>query len=153
MSFIGEQDGHAYRTKISSLNDFEEGEHTISSRLSGANLLELDSAPVHPIGVPRIESTASLSVIPNISELKIKEEKYHKSIGPEYGFDLKKIKHHYIHRRGLRQQKDVLKHGELIPIIMRHDHGWHKYVLAFARYLPEEIAIVTINLNEHPVKG
>ncbi|CAG9314556.1 unnamed protein product [Blepharisma stoltei] len=154
MSFIGEQDGHAYRSKIGSLYDFEESAPiNIASRLSGSDLTELDIPSMRPSGIPRIESAASLSVIPDINELKRKEEKYQKELGPEFGFDLKKIKLHYIHRRGLRHEKDVLKYGELIPVVMRHEHGWHKQVLAFARCLPEEIAIIAINLNEHPVKG
>ena len=36
---------------------------------------------------------------------------------------------------------------------MKHDHGWHKQVLAFARCLSTEIAIILINLNEHAIAG
>ena len=47
-----------------------------------------------------------------------------------------KIKEHYKHRRSLRHEKKVLRYGDLIPLVMRHDHGWHRQVLCFARYLP-----------------
>lgn len=151
MTFIGEQDGYAYRTKISSLYDFDEEYPNTSSALSGGIMTDL--VPKHFTGIPRIASATSLSMVPDLNELKMKQERYQKELGPEYGFDLQKIRHHYIHRRSMRHEKDVLKFGELIPLVMKHDHGWHKQVLAFARYMPDEIAIIAINLNEHPVKG
>mmetsp|Transcript_22796 Transcript_22796/g.22534 ORF Transcript_22796/g.22534 Transcript_22796/m.22534 type:complete len:1013 (+) Transcript_22796:2043-5081(+) len=154
MTFIGEQDGNAFRSKISALYDFDEDRSApIPSRLSSVNLTEIEVPTIKKGGIPRVASAASLSISPDIKELKEKEEKYQKEIGPEYGFDLQKIKNHYIHRRSMRHEKDVLKYGELIPLVMKHEHGWHKQVLTFARYMPDEIAIVAINLNEHPVKG
>jgi len=145
MTFIGEQDGHAYRAPISSLYEFEQGT-SLPRQLSGANLIEAEKVES---SVPRVESAASLSLIPDLNELIAQEQKFKE----EVGYDMSKIKHHYKHRRQLRHEKDVLRYGGLVPLVLRHDHGWHKQVLAFARYLPEEVAVITINLNEHPVKG
>src|SRR3569833_3587706 len=67
------------------------------------------------------------------------------------GFDLKKIGTHYEHRRKLRREKMVLRYGSLVPLVARHDSGWHTHVLAFARYSLIETAIVATNLTEHNV--
>ena len=100
MTFIGEQAGHAYRSKIMSLYDFEY-KGSIPTMLSGTNLSHtpfLESVS----RVPRINSTSSLTVIPDMKALLGKEETFQKELGKEYGFDLMKIKEHYKHRRSLR---------------------------------------------------
>lgn len=154
MSFIGEQDGHAYRSKISSLYDFNDDSRSglLPGTLSSANLMDM-SQNFLTSTIPRTASTTSFSVIPDIKELEIKEEKFQKELGPEYGFDIRKIKLHYQHRRALRNEKEVLRLGEVVQLVMKHDHGWHKQVLAFARCLSNEIAVILINLNEHTVTG
>lgn len=43
----------------------------------------------------------------------------------------------------------VLRYGELIPLLARHEKGWHERVLSFARYSLMETAIISINFNEH----
>ena len=43
----------------------------------------------------------------------------------------------------------VLRYGELIPLVARHDNGWHERVLSFARYSIMETAIISINFNDH----
>lgn len=50
----------------------------------------------------------------------------------------------------LRQTKDVLRNGRMIPLSAEHDLGWHDHVLAFARYTQKEIAIIAINFNDSP---
>jgi len=154
MTFIGEQEGHAFRATISSVYETDNEEIPIyPSKLSGNNLIDLEQSYNYTPKIPRLESAASLSLIPDMKKLLQKEKKFHKELGPEYGFDLKMIGHHYRHRRAMRLEKEVLRYGGLIPLVMKHDHGWHKQVLSFARNSPEEIAVITINLNEHPVKG
>ena len=154
ISFIGEQDGYAYRSKISNLYDFDDDERpsVIPSAISTGNLVEYAQAVIQT-SIPRSASTTSFSVIPNIKELEEKEENFQKELGPEYGFDIKKIKLHYQHRRHLRNEREVLRTGELVQLVMKHDHGWHRQVLAFARCLTSEIAAIFINLNEHTVSG
>lgn len=53
--------------------------------------------------IPRVGSTTSLAIIPEVKELIERERKFAKDIGPEYGFDLTKIRMHYNHRRELRR--------------------------------------------------
>lgn len=154
ITFIGEQDGHAYRSKISSLYDFDDESRPalIPSSISTANLVD-PSYSIPKTMIPRTASTTSFSVIPDIKELEKKEQNFQKELGPEIGFDITKIKLHYKHRRELRAEREVLRLGELVPLVFKHDHGWHKQVVAFARCLPSEIAVILINMNEHPVLG
>lgn len=48
-----------------------------------------------------------------------KEHNFRKDVGPDLGFDLSKIKSHYINRRFIRQQKMVLRYGQMCPLIAR----------------------------------
>jgi len=45
----------------------------------------------------------------------------------------------------------VLRYGELVPLVARHDKGWHTHVLAFARFSLIETAVVATNLNDSKV--
>jgi starch synthase len=154
ITFIGEQDGHAYRSKINSLYDFDDESRPalLPSSISTANLTEV-VANLPKTVIPRVASTTSFTVIPDIKELEKKESSFQKELGPEVGFDITKIKLHYKHRREIRAEREVLRYGDLIPLVFKHDHGWHKQVIAFARCLPTEVAVILINLNEHPVVG
>lgn len=51
----------------------------------------------------------------------------------------------------MRQTKEVLQNGRLIPLSAEHDLGWHTHVLAFARYNNKQLAIIAINFNDSPV--
>jgi glycogen synthase len=154
MSFIGEQDGHAYRSKISSLYDYDDATRPsiLPSSISSNSLIEIQDN-MSQSSIPRTASTSSFSHLPDIKELETKEETFQKDLGPEFGFDIKKIKFHYQHRRSLRNEKQLLRTGELVELVMKHDHGTHGRVLAFARCLANEIAVILINLNGHPVNG
>ena len=68
MTFIGEQAGHAYRSKIMSLYDFEY-KGSIPTILSGTNLTETPFLQTTVNKVPRINSTSSLTVIPDMKAL------------------------------------------------------------------------------------
>lgn len=45
-----------------------------------------------------------------------KEQEFKASIQPDSGFDLSKIRSHYESRMQLRQNKMVLRYGELCPL-------------------------------------
>ena len=151
MTYIGEQDGHVYRTPITHVYTQQANQDASYEQRtgSGINLQE----PLTLSTVPQIESAASLSVLPTISDVVKKTSEYQQSIGPDAGFDLTRIKAHYHHRRSLRHQKAVLRYGELVPLIVRHEHGWHKQVLAFARHYKDETAVIVINLTEVEIRG
>jgi glycogen synthase len=154
MTFIGEQAGFTYRSKIANVYDFDheipkEGMNRVISGIA----LTQQPLIVQQSSVPKVASAASLSVIPNITEVIERETKYARDLGPEFGFDLTKIKNHYKHRRDLRHEQEVLRKGELIPLVLRHEHGWHKQVMVFSRWLRDEVAIIAINFNDHPVSG
>ena len=152
MTFIGEQDGHVYRTPITHVYTQQANQDASADFRAGSSTnLQQDVAVA--TNVPQIESAASLSVLSNISDVIRKQNEYIQQMGPEMGFDLTRIKAHYHHRRSLRHEKAVLRYGELVPLLVRHEHGWHKQVLAFARHLKEETAVIVINFNEHDVKG
>ena len=48
-------------------------------------------------------------------------------------------------------EKEVLRNGKLVPLSAKDNKGLHTHVLAFARYIKEEIAVIVINFNDHPV--
>jgi len=154
MTYIGEQDGHVYRTPITHVYTQQANQDATFEQRTGSGInLQLGPDQTTMSAVPQIESAASLSVLSHISDVVKKTNEYQQSIGPESGFDLTRIKAHYHHRRSLRHQKAVLRYGELIPLIVRHDHGWHKQVLAFARHYKEETAVIVINLTESEIMG
>jgi len=101
--------------------------------------------------IVRVKSSSSISVMGSSQEVKSKEAEVVKKIGPEYGFDLKKIHLHYEHRRKLRREKLVLRHGELVPLDAKHSEGWHSHVFAFARFSYSETAIIAINFSNYQV--
>lgn len=45
----------------------------------------------------------------------------------------------------------VLRYGELVPLVARHQDGWHNHVLAYGRYSLIETAIIATNLNDSEV--
>eukprot|EP01022_Parablepharisma_sp_SALTPOND_P024880 TRINITY_DN55_c0_g1_i1.p1 TRINITY_DN55_c0_g1~~TRINITY_DN55_c0_g1_i1.p1 ORF type:complete len:1631 (+),score=215.10 TRINITY_DN55_c0_g1_i1:3219-8111(+) len=99
----------------------------------------------------RVKSSSSISALASSKEAKKKEEEVVKQVGPEFGFDLKKINLHYEHRRKLRSEKTVLRHGELVPLDAKHSAGWHSHVFAFARFSHFETAIIAINFTDSQV--
>ena len=107
----------------------------------------------------RVRSTSNLAALlvetSNVADINRKEEDFLRSIGKEQGFDLKKIRSHYEHRRHLRSSKLVLRYGELLPLAAKNEqsetqgpHSFLSNVLAFARFSLMETAIVTINLSD-----
>lgn len=106
-------------------------------------------------GLTRVRSGSNLAAVVVESskgaDLKLKEQQFKAQIGPQQGFDLTQINSHYESRRRLRREKMVLRYGELVPLVARHNDGWHNHVLSFARYSLLETAIISINLNDSEV--
>jgi hypothetical protein len=99
---------------------------------------------------PRVKSLVSLSGvnIKNIKELQSKQELLVKEVGPEFGFDLTKIRYHYDHRRKLRSIHESFRRGKLIFLnVYDSNNDTHPNVLAFARHCPEETGIIAINFS------
>ena len=101
--------------------------------------------------IVRVKSSSSISVMTSSQEVKSKQEEVVRKLGPECGFDLHKINYHYEHRRKLRREKLVLRHGELVPLDAKHSEGWHSHVFAFARFSYSETAIIAINFSDYQV--
>lgn len=155
MTFSGEQSGHAFRPNITNIYKQQTPAlRLVPKPISAANLVAHGQEDIidKPI-VPRVESSTSLSAVMSLRDIKTSEQKVIKEVGPEFGFDLTLIGHHYKHRRMIRCEHEVIRTGDLVPLVLKHAHGWHKQVLAFARFAPDETAIVLINFNDHPVKG
>eukprot|EP00742_Colponemidia_sp_Colp-10_P005221 GILJ01005578.1.p1 GENE.GILJ01005578.1~~GILJ01005578.1.p1 ORF type:complete len:1904 (+),score=304.73 GILJ01005578.1:50-5761(+) len=160
MTFIGELEGKSYRIDLANVYEHRDVPNAslqpIPRPQSLLGLQQL-TGPLNgsagPLNTPapvmhKVRSLNSLEDIRSVDQL---EEKHHKEVGPEFGFNLKLIKGHYAHRMSLRSQKEVLRIGEMIPLLARHPTGWHQHVLAFCRYTPEESAIFAINFNDHAV--
>lgn len=101
---------------------------------------------------PKIKSLMSLSgvSIKDIKNLKAKQESIIKEVGPEFGFDLNKIRYHYDHRRKMRSMHESLRYGKLVYLnVYDANNDSHQHVLSFARHLPEETSIIAINFNSN----
>ena len=99
---------------------------------------------------PKIKSLMSISgvSIKEIKNLKAKQETIIKEIGPEFGFDLTKIRFHYDHRRKMRSMHESLRHGNLVYLnVYDSNNDSHYHVLSFARHTPEETSIIAINFH------
>lgn len=160
MTFLGEEDGHAFRTKT--VNNFrkESSYKVVSSprkkkkmSKSATDLSKSLGFEEPPVREKLVESH-SISERGNLDEVVNGDNQIAREVGPEYGFDLKKIRLHYEHRRKLRHDNLVLREGKLIPLLAEHSEGFHTHILSFARVRRREgteIAIVAINFNYHNV--
>ena len=104
--------------------------------------------------MPQYNLTSSISSLINLSgidisqanELDHRRERLIREVGPEYGFDLTKIKLHYDHRRRMRNDHPCLRRGELIYLnTLDNDNKPHTGVFAFARVDSKETGIFAIN--------
>ncbi|MDR3736752.1 MAG: alpha-amylase family protein, partial [Acidobacteriaceae bacterium] len=129
----------------------EEHESDEEPETQAAEQKPAQAAQEEPKKILRVRSSSSISAISSSREAKKKEEEVVKQVGPEFGFDLKKIHLHYEHRRKLRKERAVLRHGELVPLDAKHSEGWHSHVLAFARFSHYETAIIAINFTDSQV--
>jgi hypothetical protein len=103
---------------------------------------------------PRIKSVASLSAISikDIKNIKEKQASVIKEVGPEFGFDLTKIKFHYNHRRKMRINHEALRNGKLSYLnVYDLNSNIHNNVFAFARSCSEETGIIIINFHSQTV--
>lgn len=65
----------------------------------------------------------SLTKFEPIAELNKLEAEHSAKIGPQYGFDLKKIGAHYTHRRGIRSRFDIFSKGAMFPLTATDREG------------------------------
>eukprot|EP01022_Parablepharisma_sp_SALTPOND_P008190 TRINITY_DN135350_c2_g1_i1.p1 TRINITY_DN135350_c2_g1~~TRINITY_DN135350_c2_g1_i1.p1 ORF type:complete len:1045 (+),score=80.36 TRINITY_DN135350_c2_g1_i1:2070-5204(+) len=172
MTFMGEIYGQVYRRNIASVYQakplprqsiqrpksqlhlaMEEGGEAEEETKKAPPPKKEEHAPLEDRSkaMPRVKSMVSLSAVPSGIEAKKKEEEVTKQLGPQYGFDLKKINLHYEHRRKLRQEKAVLRYGQLVMLEAKHSEGWHPHVLAFARFSHSEIAVMATNFTDRDV--
>lgn len=161
MTFLGEEDGHAYRIKT--VNNFRKeginkGSPTIKKKSMSKSATDLKKALFDAIEEGSFKENLieshSASERGSLEEILQADAQIVRETGPEYGFDLKKIRLHYEHRRKLRHEKAVLREGKLIPLLAEHADGFHTGVLSFARIRRREgaeMAIVAINFNSHNV--
>lgn len=105
-------------------------------------------SPLQPLTAAR-----GLATLEPLSALSKLEEEQVKQLGPEFGFDLKKINGHYMHRRSLRHRFKIFRSGILVPLSAMCDCKWHPRVLTFLRFDAEtgEFILVGINFSESNV--
>lgn len=99
---------------------------------------------------PKVNSLMSLSgvKIKDVKDMKIKQDMIIKEVGPEFGFDLTKIRFHYDHRRKMRSMHESFRRGKLVFLdVFDANNEPHFHVLAFARHCQEETGIIAINFN------
>eukprot|EP00921_Rhytidocystis_pertsovi_P013784 GHVQ01022382.1.p1 GENE.GHVQ01022382.1~~GHVQ01022382.1.p1 ORF type:complete len:1848 (+),score=155.63 GHVQ01022382.1:2238-7781(+) len=112
-------------------------------------------------GAGLLSRVRSLSKFEAMTSLPMLEEEHLRTLGPEYGFDLKKIKGHYDSRRLLRRKFRIFRHGLLMPLKATTneigsgirddvvDVSWLQQVLAFVRVdtTTGDCAVVLINFS------
>ena len=162
MTFLGEDQGHAFRIKT--VNNFRreiEGRECspttkrsgVSKSVSDMKTMAFETNEENPHKEKIVESH-SLSEKERMEDIINGDNLFVHKISPEYGFDLRKIKSHYEHRRKLRHEKPVLRDGRHIPLLAEHERGVHDQVIAFARipkHAIKQFAIVAINFNDFEV--
>ena len=103
-------------------------------------------------GMHRVSSQVNfgqVEVEQHKGQLVQKESQFKQQLEPQKGFDLSKIKTHYMHRRRLRNQNMVLKYGELFILTAREsENHFHEDVLAFARYSVMQTCIIATNISD-----
>ena len=108
--------------------------------------------------MPQYNLSSSISSLITLSgldvsqakDIKAKQEKLVKELGPEFGFDLNKIKFHYDHRRKMRYSHESLRRGKLIYLnALNNENKPHSGVFAFARQTQDETGIFAINFSDH----
>jgi hypothetical protein len=153
MTFMGEIDGQSYRSKTykhyqTQLERLEKR----NPKMSRENLLtSVFEAEDHYFESGKISVGHCIAEKARPDEYYLSSEQMWKEIGPEFGFDLKKIHFHYEHRRQLRAKYPALSRGKLVPLLAEHGTGFHSHVLSFARVLGRELVIVATNFNEFNV--
>lgn len=149
MTFIGEHDGKAYRTKTTSIflyngkTDKKDGKLT---KLKKTNSSFFDSGSMNSGPSSSVVSGVN-STVCDPTQIDYLESVFRKEVGPEFGFDLTEIHKHYDHRRKLRSQIKLLTSGKMMSVTAEHMYGLHKNVLSFAKWNSSEIILISINFN------
>lgn len=163
MTFMEEIHGHIYRRNVTSIYQakplprsylgrpksqlhlaMEEQEETSSEK---KEVLEIKKEE-KPMKLTRVRSMVSLSSLSTPSDSKKKEDNH---LGPQFGFDLQNIGAHYEHRRKLRNDRPVLRFGQMVMLDAKHSQGTHPYILSFARFSLSETAVIATNFTDRNV--
>lgn len=132
----------------------EQEQRELSSKKNSGSSTQLASTEY----MPQYNLSSTISSLITLSgldvsqakDIKSKQEKIVKELGPEFGFDLNKIKFHYDHRRKMRYTHESLRRGKLIYLnALAGDNKPHDSVFAFARQTPDETGIFAINFGEN----
>jgi hypothetical protein len=86
----------------------------------------------------------------SVRHMNAMEARLRTELGPAAGFDLLLIRGRYEHRRQVRMRYRILREGGLTVLNAQHRFGEHGHVFAFARSMPEQVAVVAANFNAHP---
>jgi hypothetical protein len=172
MTFMEEINGQAYRVQITNVYEHREIPKNLMEAKRSKSFVSLDyddSIEVvssngytmngrNPNELKEIQKVKSLMSISAVSlkdrnSLKTKQDIVIKEVGPEFGFDLNKIRFHYDHRRKMRSTHESLRRGTLVYLdCYDSNNEQHHNVFAFARHCPEETGIIAINFNNTSVK-
>jgi hypothetical protein len=115
MTFIGEHDGKAYRTKTTSIffdslkrDDKNKNSHIkrVNSSFFSQNFNTSDEKIISSVN----------ATVKDPTQIKYLEDVFRREVGPEFGFDLSKIYEHYIHRRKLRNEIPLLTSGKMLAL-------------------------------------
>lgn len=154
MTFMGETSGHAYR--CNTVKRFQTQLERSQGEFHGKNGREayvksvLDAEDKF-FKEGELQVEASVSCKETYEDFINSQDAFCREIGPEYGYDLRQIYLHYEHRRQLRRTIEPLKKGRMIPLLAEHEDGYHSHVLAYARVIKKEMAIIATNFNEFNV--
>lgn len=179
MTFMDEIEGEAYRVKITSVYSSYEMPRKSLSIGKSKSLMKLDSlkgrnSSTHNLTMKRSGSLGNIASeknevekeslvqtecsISDLSEnelknIKEKQNTIVKELGPEFGFDLNKIKFHYNHRRKMRISHESLRNGKLVYLnAFDTNNNIHNNVFAFSRISEKETGIIIINFHSQQVK-
>lgn len=174
MTFMDEIDGEAYRVQIINVYQAQDTNKSQASQFSLkkrskslSRLIEIkeeeskneeNKQKISQEYIPQYNLTQNIKAFITLSGLDIHEAMYIKSkqeqivkeIGPEFGFNLNLIKHHYDHRRKMRYTHECLRRGNLIYLnALDHNNQPHYGVFAFARRTVDETGVFAINFTNN----
>lgn len=103
----------------------------------------------------------SLNKFEDVTKISQLEESHRQLVGPQFGFDIKLIEHHYNHRQQLRSSSKALHENDFgfMPLsVSKADGSKHERVLSFAKchvksgFSQEECSMMVINLHHEDVE-
>jgi hypothetical protein len=172
MTFMDEINGQAYRVQITNVYEHREVPKNLMEAKRSKSFVSLDYDEVNEFvtsngytgsksssELKEFQKVKSLMSISGVStkdkqSIKAKQDMVIKEVGPEFGFDLTKIKFHYDHRRKMRSIHESLRRGTMVYLdCFDNNNEQHQNIFAFARHCPEETGIIAINFSNTAVKS